>query len=193
MKFITSIRIKLGRYFLRKHTSKLQRNRQAIKLKDARDIGLVFHMSSEEEYATIGRFVGELQAAGKKVWVLGYSRTAKAPVYYAPKLSYDLILKGNLDFFMRPTTEFAAKFIDHSFDILFDLGSSDEFSLAWVVELSKARFKVGKGISGKQGPFDLQIEPTQEMTIKALIDEMVHYTSSIDFVNPYDQKIETAL
>ena len=190
MKFITSIRVKLGRYFLRKHTSRLHRERRAIKLLDARDIGIVFHMSSEEEYATVGKFVGELQAAGKKIWVLGYSKTSKAPAYYAPKLSYDLILKGNVDFFMRPTPKFALQFIDHAFDVLFDLGSSDEFPLTWVVELSKARFIVGKGIAGKPGPHDLQIEPTREMTTRALIDEMVHYTSTIDFVNPYDQKIK---
>lgn len=193
MRFITFIRVKLGRYILRKHTSRLYRNRQAIKLKDARDIGIVFHMSSEEEYATVGKFVGELQAAGKKVWILGYSKTSKAPVYYAPKLSYDLILKGNVDFFMRPTPKFAQQFIDHAFDILFDLGSYHEFPLTWVVELSKAGFIVGKGVAGQPGPHDLQIEPTREMNTSALIDELVHYTSTIDFVSPYDQKIKTEI
>lgn len=173
----------MGRYFLRKLTSKLHRERLAIKLKDARNIGIVFNMHSEEEYAVVGNFVGHLQQSGKKVWVLGYSKTKRSPVYFAPKLSYDLILKGDVSFIMHPTAKFIPQFIDQTFDILFDLRSINELPLAYVVELSKARFKVGAGKSGEFGPYDIQIETTEEMTTRALIDQMMYYIDSIDFIN----------
>lgn len=186
MNLIYSIRTKLGRYFLRNHTAKLQRERLAIKLKDARNIGIVFDMHSEEEYVAVGDFVRSLQQSGKKVWVLGYSKAKRSPVYFSPKLSYDLILRGDVDFFLLPRAKFIPQFIEQEFDILFDLRSDNELPLAYVVELSKARFKIGSGKSGQFGPYDIQIDATEVMTIPALIDQMVYYIDTIDFINPSD-------
>ena len=190
MNFLNFIRIKLGRYFLRKLTRKLHRERVAIKLKDARSIGIVFNMQSEEEYAAIGNFVRQLQQSGQKVWVLGYSKTRHTPVYFSPKLSYDLILRGDVNFFMLPRARFIPQFIEQDFDILFDLRSANELPLAYVVELSKARFKVGSGKSGQFGPYDIQIEASQEMTTPALIDQMVYYIDTIDFINTTEHTIK---
>ena len=186
MNFLISIRTKLGRYFLRKLTVKIQRDRVAIQLKDARNIGIVFNMYSEEEYAIIGKFVQKLQQSGKRVWVLGYSKTKRSPVYFSPKLSYDLILQGDVDLFMLPRAKFISPFIEYPFDILFDLRSANELPLAYVVELSKAGFIVGSAKTGKFGPYDMQIETTEEMTTQQLIDQMVYYIDTIDFINTTD-------
>ena len=184
MNFLISIRIKLGRYFLRRLTSKLHRERLAVKLKDARNIGIVFNMHSEEEYAAIGNFVKQLQQSGQKVWVLGYTKYRRSPAYFSPKLSYDLILRGDVDFLMWPKSKFITPFIDQPFDILFDLRLTNDFPMAYVVELSKAGFKVGSGKSGEFGPYDIQIDVTKNMTTSELIDQMAYYTNTIDFLNP---------
>ena len=191
MNLINSIRTKLGRYFLRKLTVKLQRERQAIKLKDARNIGIVFNMHSEEEYVAVGDFVRRLQQSGKKVWVLGYSNAKRSPVYFSPKLSYDLILRGDVDLFMLPKAKFIPQFIEQEFDILFDLRKANELPLDYVVELSKARFKIGSGKSGQFGPYDIQIDATEEMITPELIDQMVYYIDTIDFVNSTDHTIKS--
>ncbi len=191
MNLVNSIRTKLGRYFLRKLTGKLQRERVAIKLKDARNIGIVFNMHSEEEYAYVGNFVKALQQSGQKVWVLGYSNAKRSPAYFSPKLSYDLILRGDVDFFLLPRARFIPQFIEQEFDILFDLRKANELPLAYVVELSKARFKVGSGKSGQFGPYDIQIEANEEMTTSALIDQMVFYIDTIDFINSTDRTIKS--
>lgn len=190
MNLLISIRVKLGRYYLRKLTGKLERERLAIKLKDARNIGIVFNMSSEEEYETVGNFVSQLQHSGKKVWVVGYTNAKRSPVYFSPKLSYDLILRGDMNFLMHPNARFIPQFIDQEFDILFDLRNANELPLAYVVELSKARFKVGSGKTGQFGPYDVQIEATEEMTTPALIDQMVYYINTIDFINSTDHTIK---
>lgn len=191
MNLLISIRNKLGRYFLRKLTCKLQRERLAIKLHDARNIGIVFNMHSEEEYAAVGNFVRSLQQSGKKVWVAGYTNVKRSPVYFSPKLSYDLILRGDVSFLMHPRAKFIPQFIDQEFDILFDLRKANELPLAYVVELSKARFKVGSGKTGQFGPYDIQIEATEEMTTPELIEQMVYYIDTIDFINSNDHTINS--
>ena len=147
-------------------------------------------MHSEEEYSAVGDFVRSLQQSGKKVWVLGYSNAKRSPVYFSPKLSYDLILRGDVDFFLLPRAKFIPQFIEQEFDILFDLRKTNELPLAYVAELSKARFKVGSGKSGQFGPYDIQIETSEEMTTPALIDQMVYYIDTIDFVNSTDHTIK---
>ena len=87
---------------------------------------------------------------------------------------------------MLPRAKFISPFIEHPFDILFDLRSANELPLAYVVELSKAGFIVGSAKTGKFGPYDMQIETTEEMTTQQLIDQMVYYIDTIDFINTTD-------
>ena len=91
-------------------------------------------MNSEEEYAAVGDFVRRLQQSGKKVWVLGYTNSRRTPVYFSPKLSYDLILRGDVNFLMHPKAKFIPQFIEQDFDILFDLRKANELPLAYIVE-----------------------------------------------------------
>lgn len=193
MKILTTIRVRLARYFLGKLISRLKRRRLAISLEQALDIGIVYSLVNEEEYAVLGRFVKSLQDKGKKVQVLGYHKGKKAPVYYAPKLAYDLLLKNDLDLLLRPVSEFSEKFIAFPFDILIDLSSLHDFPLAFVVELSKAGFKVGQGKPGISGPFDLLIESPTPLSVEALIKQVVHYTSTIEFISPTIQVTKTSL
>jgi len=182
LKIIDSIRVRLGRYFLRKQSIRLQRNRAAMNLKQAKEIGILFSMLSEEEYDTVGNFAIELQLQGKKVHVVGFCRSKHAPAYYAPKLAYDLLLYTDIDLFFRPKTRFSEQFIEQPFDLLFDLSNPVDFPLVYMAELSKAGFKIGRGKSETTGPYDLQIESNEELSTKELINQMVHYTGSINFV-----------
>ena len=91
---------------------------------------------------------------------------------------------------MHPKAKFIPQFIEQDFDILFDLRKANELPLAYIVELSKARFKVGSGKSDNFGPYDIQIETTEEMTIPSIIDQMVYYMDSIDFINSPDQTVK---
>lgn len=193
MKIFTSIRVRLSRYLLGKLSSRLNRRRVAINLAQAVDIGIVYSLVSEEEYAILGRFVKSLQEKGKKVQVLGYYKNKRAPVYYAPKLAYDLLLNGDIDILLRPVSEFSEKFTGYPFDLLIDLSSPSDFPLSYIVELSKAGFKVGQGKPGISGPFDLLIESSSPLSLEVLIEQVIHYTSTIEFITPPIQVLNTDL
>lgn len=178
MNFITKVRVKLGWYFLRKDLSRFRRDLRASNLSDARDIGILFSMGSEADYDRVSRFANELNLVGKKVQIIGYFQFNKLPPYYAQKLSYDLILPKDLDFFMRPKADFVKKFISCEFDMLIDLSTRDEFPLHYIASLSRAKFKLGQ-TSGEPGmPYDLMIDSGEQMDGDTLIRQMVHYTSA---------------
>lgn len=181
MGFIKNIRIFFGRRFLKKEATRLQRRQKAINLEAARDIGILFNMTSEADYDRVSRFSRELVTVGKKVQVIGLYKYRKLPPYYAQKLAYDLIQPFNLDIFYRPRAEFVTKFIEHEFDMLIDLGAPADFPLNYIATLSKAGFKLGRS-SGEEGlPYDLTIETEELIESDELIRQLIHYTSAFKF------------
>ena len=177
MSLITNIRIGFGRRALLKEAGRITRNTRAINLKDAREIGILFSMNSEEEYDRVSKFARSLQEHGKKVQVIGFCKYRTLPPYYAPKLAYDIILPNNLDLFYRPTVKFVRNFVEQPFDMLIDLSQSVEFPLYYIAMQSKAAFKLGRKLNIVPLPYDMMIETTEVETEK-LINEIVHYTSS---------------
>ncbi|MFH1119167.1 MAG: hypothetical protein V1775_05045 [Bacteroidota bacterium] len=178
MRFITNIRIMLGKRLLHKEAARVNRTRKAINLEATREIGILFNMHSEADYDRVSRFSRELQEVGKRVQVIGLYKYRKLPPYYAQKLAYDIILPGHLDFFFRPRVGFVSKFIEYEFDMLIDLGTSDDFPLSYIATLSKAGFKLGRS-SGEEGlPYDLMIETAELIESDELIRQLVYYTSA---------------
>lgn len=181
MNLINKIRIYFGKRALQKEAARLQRVKRAVNLSEAREIGILFNMVSEEEYERVGKFAKSLQEQGKKVHIIGLFHAKKLPPYYIPKLAYDIITPVNLDLFYRPDTLFAKQFIDHPFDILIDLSTISEFPLHYIAVLSKAGFKLGRMVEDKEMPYDLMIESAHEMESEELIENIIHYTSVFRF------------
>ncbi|MCB9015444.1 MAG: hypothetical protein H6541_06565 [Lentimicrobiaceae bacterium] len=181
MKFFTNIRVKLGQRSLKKEVAKSVRVKKAINLEAAREIGILFSMQSEADFDRITRFVNELHAVGKKVQVVGLYHYRKLPPYYAQKLSYDLLLPGDLDFFYRPQAKFAKSFIEHEFDMLIDLSPANDFPLKYMAAMSKASFKLGSSSGEDDLPYDLMIETSGQIESDELIRQLIHYTSVFKF------------
>lgn len=183
MSLIIKLRIAFGKRALRKEAARDGRIRRAVNLAEARDIGILFNMTSETEYDRVSRFARSLQEQGKKVQVIGFYKYRKLPPYYAQKLAYDIIQPRNLDLFYRPSAGFVAHFINHPFDMLIDLGTTNEFPLYYIAVLSKAGFKLGRKGEAEAGnlPYDLMIETDQETESEALIRHLIYYTSAFRF------------
>lgn len=183
MSLIKNLRIAFGKRALRKEAARNSRIRRAVNLAEARDIGILFNMTSETEYDRVSRFARSLQEQGKKVQVIGFYKYRKLPPYYAQKLAYDIMQPQHLDPFYRPRAGFVTHFINHPFDILIYLGSANEFPLYYIAVLSRAGFKLGRMGEDEAGilPYDLMIETSQETDSEALIRHLIYYTSSFRF------------
>ncbi len=183
MNFIDKLRIAAGRRYLAKEASRLKRSRRAVNLSDAREIGILFNMVSKTDYERVSQFAGQLQEQGKRVQIIGFYKYRKLPPYYAQTLAYDLIQPQHLDLIYRPKGLFVSHFINHSFDLLIDLGSGDEFPLQYIASLSKAGFKLGRKTEGRIQPYDLMIESGGDIESGELISQIVQYTSMFRFDN----------
>lgn len=188
MSFLKKIRIYLGKRSLRNEITKTSRNKQPVNLSNAGSIGIIYLLSSEEEYNRVSLFTKSLQDQGKKVHVIGLYHYNRVPVFYIPKLSYDLLLPKDVDIFFKPSAPFVRQFINEEFDMLIDLSSPDNFTLNYIASLSKAHFKIGRKIDDRPLPYDLMIDTSEEISSQELINQIVHYTSNLEF-RPPDQPV----
>jgi len=182
--FITNIRIYFGKRFLRGELTKISRNKKPVNLKNAHNIGIIYLLTSEEEYNRVSLFTKKLQDDGKKVQVIGLYHYNRTPVFYIPKLSYDLLLPKDIDLFFRPSAPFVKQFINEEFDMLIDLSSPDNFTLHYIACLSKAEFKLGRKIDDRPLPYDIMIDAGPEIDSQELIDQIIHYTGNLEFISP---------
>ena len=183
MDFINNIRIYFGKRFLRKELAKTTRKRIPVNLNNAHNIGIIYLLNSEDDYNRVSSFTRELQEKRKKVQVLGLYQFNRTPVFYIPKLSYDLLLPKDLDIFFRPKANFVKQFMNEEFDVLLDLSSPDNFSLHYIACLSKASFKLGRKIDDRPLPYDIMIDTKSDIDSKELIDQIVHYTDNLEFIS----------
>ncbi|MGE5383489.1 MAG: DUF6913 domain-containing protein [Omnitrophica WOR_2 bacterium] len=184
MSFIKNIRIYLGKRSLNNELRKMSRTKIPVNLTNANSIGIIYLLSSEEEYNRVSLFTKNMQEQGKKVTVIGLYHYNRIPVFYIPKLSYDLLLPRDVDFFFKPSAPFVERFIESDFDMLIDLSSPENFTLHYIATLSKAHFKIGRKIDDRPLPYDLMINTGSEVQSQELIDQIVHYTANLEFKIP---------
>lgn len=153
----------------------------------AQHIGIIYNLSSEDVYNQVTLFTKQLQDKGKKVFVIGFYNQNRTPIYYIPKLSYDLITKKDLDLIFKPSGDFVKRFIGEEFDLLIDLSSPDIFPLHYMATLSKARFKIGIKPDDRDLPYDFMIEVTNDVSCSELINQIVHYSGNMEFTQPTDE------
>ncbi len=184
MSFLKNIRKYLGTRYLHKEVLKTSRNKQPVNLTNAGSIGIIYLLSSEDEYNRVTAFTKQLQDRGKKVHVIGLYSVNRIPVFYIPKLSYDLLLPKDIDLLFRPKAQFVSQFINEEFDMLIDLSGPDNFTLHYISYLSRARFKIGRKFDDRPLPYDLMIDTREEISSQELIDQIIHYTADIEFKTP---------
>lgn len=181
MGLITNIRTYFGKRSLHAESKKFTRVKKPVNLKNAVSIGIVYQLGSEEEYNRVSLFTKKLQEQGKKVQVIGLYNYNRIPVFYIPKLSYDLLLPKDIDIFYRPSNQFVTRFINEEFDMLIDLSSPDKFTLHYIAILSRAHFKLGRMIDDRPLPYDLMINTGPNIDSQELIDQIIHYTGNLEF------------
>lgn len=182
MGYITNIRTYFGKRSLKKELLKATRIKRPVNLDKARTIGILYQLSSEAEYHLVSKFTKKLQDQGKRVQVIGMFSYNRMPMYYIPKLAYDLLLPKDTDLFMRPDTEFALKFMEEPFDILIDLSTPDTFPLHYISSLSKASFKVGRMAKDQILPYDLMIDAGTSIESEELINQIIYYSNAFELI-----------
>src|SRR6201993_598800 len=116
----------------------LPRNKEFIKLNDAKTIGILFDATSNDTFETVKKFIEKLKAYTKNVHAIGYIDEKITPNYSYIKTDIDLFNKKELKKLYQPQSPYIKTFMDDEKDILIDANIHDKLPLKFIVASSRA-------------------------------------------------------
>ena len=172
--FIDDIKEKTAKYLLDRASS-IEREVQAINIKSAQTIGIIYRADDEEANDLVRRYVKFLKDYKLKVKTLGYFDEKELPMDVNPKLEFDFITKKELNLRLEPKSVVAQNFIEESFDILIDTSVEEDVIMQYLTHYSRAKFKVGAARLSYHNQFDLSIVLKPEEGTRQLLKSVDKY------------------
>src|ERR1700747_47998 len=99
----------------------LPRNKQFVKLNDAKTIGILFDATNNDTFEIAKKFIEKLKAYTKNVHAIGYVDEKLTPNYSYIKTDIDLFNKKELKGFYCPQSAYIKTFMEDEKDLLIDL------------------------------------------------------------------------
>jgi len=180
-----NIKKKYRNYFFRKATRKLIRQKKVVNYYEAKNIGIIYDASQEENYMLISNLTKELQLSGKRVNTLGYIRQKKRPHYSFPRLIFGFFFRRDFTWNYKPKSIFVKDFLETEFDILIDISPEEIFFTKYVSGLSRAKYKVGIFSANYFNIYDLMIEVDDSCSLEECIGHSLHYLKNLNIQKTY--------
>jgi len=182
VRLFSKLKKRVGNYFFQKEllNNKSIRKRRIINFTDAKNIGVLYSFSDEEEYKIVNEYIKKWQDENKKVQSIGFFNSKRIPHYFIQKLSCDLITKANYNWYGKPTSKFVEPFISEPFDILVDFSLKNNFTLQYISGLSQSGFKIGSFDSGNSNYYDLMFKNNETTDLRDYIQQILYYLNSLN-------------
>lgn len=174
MGYLNDIQLKLARFILNK-SKQPERNIQAVNIKSAKTLAIVYEASNEEAVGLVKRYVKFLKDYKIKVLALGYVDEKELPLDVNPSLEFDYVTKKELSLFLEPKSIVVDNFVEEEFEILIDLTDQDNIVLQYLMTKSKAKFKVGAERLTYSSLFDMTIVLKPDEGIRQLMKNIDRY------------------
>ncbi len=170
----------IQRFFLKRYIAdnKNVRKPEVISLRDAKNVGILCNITTEDSYKDIYAVFSHLQSAKRSVWLMGYIDDKSIPFYCLQQLSADYFCNKDLNWYGKPEKVQIHDFINTDFDVLIDF-SHDVFDpIRLIMSLSPAKFIIG---SEKQNVefYDLLIQSEHTISNMELLKNITHYTNQL--------------
>lgn len=171
----------LGRKVLKKRVKKLTRNKAAQNFKSAGSAVIVFDALLKDSFPAIKDFTKFLNSEGIKTSVIGYCHQKAVPQEMLLWANFEFITKKDVNWLGRPSNDVADKYFREEPDMLFVLSFKNHLSIEYLVQLSKAKFKVGC-FTEENNDLDLMINPPAgKCDVVYFLEQVKHY---ITVINP---------
>ncbi|MDZ7740806.1 MAG: hypothetical protein U5Q03_03400 [Bacteroidota bacterium] len=157
-------------FYLRRKVKALNYPARIVNYEEAGKIGILYTLDTIATYERIAGFVKKLQDEQKKVRALGLVKRKEDTRQFLPKLSFDFIYPGDLNWFGKPGGKYAEDFLLEELDLLLDVTKDDDFAAHYLFSLAKAKLKVGHS-----GAAAVQINRRQDMSLEEYLKEIDHY------------------
>ncbi|MEN8839205.1 MAG: hypothetical protein ABF238_01720 [Flavobacteriales bacterium] len=175
MKFLNSIKQKLGKRKIEKFLLNQRRRPNVSNFENARSIGLVYSISTTDYQDIVERYVNFLKGeiGFKKIVVLGYYEGTKLPSFIVNQsLRYQYFTNKMVDFYYQGNCKEVTNFIKEDFDILIDLSKDFEVPIKHAVAHSKSKFKIGRLSDENKKYYDFMVEMPPNTPVTKFITQV---------------------
>lgn len=175
------IKKKIGLKQMRREFKNLRRVGKVYNLGNAQSVCIIYNADSEEKYNTVKNYVKHLKEEEgiRKIMALGYVDAKEVPDYLRPKLEFDFFCNKDLAWNYRPGGIIIKNFISEPYDILIDMERHENVPLRYLLNLSKAKFKVGFFNKDYQHYYDLMLDVKNN----ALVDYIAQVNYYLSIIN----------
>jgi hypothetical protein len=180
--FVSNLKLKVGRYSLRKKLGNFKRVRESYNLETAKTAGILFNPTDQTSFEQIKQFLTYLGNYKIQIYVLGYIDDKTIPESFLFWKGINLFSRKELNWTMIPKTPVVTDFIDKPFDLLFDLSLTDHFPMEFIARLSKSKFKIGR-FTEAHDSYDLMFELDENQKLEDFLDHIKKYINLINRPN----------
>jgi hypothetical protein len=175
MKFLIK---RIAEYQIKKLCA-LPRNKQFVKLNNAKTIGILFDATDNNTFEIVKRFIEKLKVDTKNVHAIGYVDEKLRPNYSYIKTDIDLFNKKELKNFYQPQSPYIKTFIEDEKDLLIDINFNQKLPLQFIAASSKAKCKVGMHFPENEPIHDILIATTSQQGLGFYLQQVVKYLETI--------------
>lgn len=176
---IDNIRKKAANIRLKRLLKKHPRQTAICNLQTAQRAGILFDAGNPDNLKIVKELVNDLKDFNIKSQALGYINKTRHEDDYIGDDIYNFVYKKDFSFFYKPKSESIYNFIETPFDLLIILVNDYQYTIDYMGNLSRAKFKTGRA-NIDNNLLDFMIEMKDGDSIKDLKKHIMHYLSIIN-------------
>ena len=142
-----------------------------------KSVGIIIRYQLDIENAAINKLLDFFKEKKIKTEILVYYPDKKLPANVMAREGMLLFAEGDTNWFGKPKKKEVNEFINTDFGLLIDLSPQRIYSLQYIIESSKASFKVGR-ITYDDAPYDFVLIGDENNDSK-YVDDLFKYLSKI--------------
>ncbi len=152
---------------------------RCIELADVKTVGVVFDASDEDKYKRSAHLIRHFASMGKEVKSIAITNTAEIPLYVDNTLSFNYILKKEINWYNYPSNKHVGDFVNKEFDLLINLDFRGNEALNFIVKTSMAHLKVGLNNENMNTELDFMLEGIENDDLNIFLKEILRYLEII--------------
>ena len=180
MVFLQKFRENIGLRLLKKKVKRTFRKKAFNNFDTAKNIGILFNTSVQDDLLQTNLFIQELKDLGKEVSALGVVELEKQISIYEVHDNVKYFATEKTNFCCYPKSANVEHFIAQPFDIMINLSTIEPIAIDYIMANSKAVFKVSKRLrSDEFVDFILDFSQGKNPQTKEIITKIKEYLSAL--------------
>lgn len=150
-----------------------QHPRNTVNYHQVNQIGILFHLTPDDDPEPLARFIKKLEQDHKKLKVLTYF---EHPYSHPYKFYIDYFLKSDIAWNGEINSPKMNQFIDTQFDFLFCIESEPQPIFDIILSQTRANCRVGLFDEKRTNLFELMVQNPDWHNVSYTLDQMLNYT-----------------